>query len=134
MTRTRFKRPLRYVMSAFFTVAGVLHFVAPSVYVQAVPPQFPNPVGLVYLSGIAEVLLGIGLLFRRTRRVSAWGIIALLIAIFPANVYMATSDLVVNSVPTSLTGVARVATWVRLPLQGILVLWAWWYTSLEPSE
>lgn len=121
-------------MSAFYTVAGILHFLLPNVYARAVPPQFPTPLGLVYLSGVAEVVLGIGLLFRRTRRASAWGIIALLIAVFPANVYMATSGLVVEAVPDSLAGVARIAAWARLPLQGVLVLWAWWYTSPGPNE
>jgi len=129
MTLARFKRPLLYVMSAFYTIAGVLHFVAPKVYARAVPPQFPVPVGLVYLSGVAEVALGIGVLLRRTRRLSAWGIITLLLAVFPANVYMATSNMVVDAVPDSMAGVARFAQWIRLPLQGVLILWAWWYTK-----
>lgn len=128
MALARFKRPLRYVMGAFYTVAGLLHFVAPKEYARVVPPQFPNPLGLVYLSGVAEVALGVGVLFERTRRLSAWGIIALLIAVFPANVYMATSDVAPELVPERFADAARVAAWVRLPIQAVLIGWAWLYT------
>ena len=132
-TLTRLKRPLLYVMGVFYTAAGVMHFVAPGAYARVVPPQFPRPVALVYLSGIAEVVLGIGVLIRRTRQRAAWGIIALLIAVFPANVYMATSDMATVIAPDWAGGIARVALWIRLPLQGVLILWAWWYTRLVPK-
>jgi uncharacterized membrane protein len=134
-TLIRLKRPLLYVMSVFYAAAGVMHFVAPKVYARVVPPQFPRPVALVYLSGIAEIVLGIGVLLRRTRQRSAWGLIALLIAVFPANVHMATSDVTTDAVPNWAEGIARAAMWVRLPLQGVLILWAWWYTRMpENSE
>lgn len=127
------KRPLCYVMGLLYVVAGVLHFVFPKVYARIVPPQFPRPVLLVYLSGLAEVVLGIGVVLRRTRRESAWGLIALLIAVFPANVYMATNDMIPETVPNWASGIARVAMWVRLPFQGVLILWAWWYTHLPET-
>ncbi|WP_049997683.1 DoxX family protein [Halococcus sediminicola] len=129
---SRFKRPLRYVMGLLYVGAGVLHFVAPKRYAHVVPPRFPRPVALVYLSGIAEVVLGTGVLLRRTRRRSAWGIVALLIAVFPANVHMATGDVATDAVSDWAEGITRAALWVRLPLQAVLVLWAWWYT--RPSE
>jgi uncharacterized membrane protein len=125
---TRLKRPLLSVMGVFYVGAGVMHFVVPRVYAGVVPPQFPKPTALVYLSGIAEIVLGIGVLIRRTRRRAAWGIIALLVAVFPANVHMATSDVVTDGVSDWATNVIRVALWARLPLQGVLILWAWWYT------
>nr|WP_235728445.1 DoxX family membrane protein [Halosimplex carlsbadense] len=126
----RSKRPLRYVMGLSYVLAGVLHFVAPETYERIVPPQFPRPRTLVYLSGIAEAGLGIGVLFERTRRRSAWGLIALLVAVFPANVYMATGDdFDLGDVPAQLRDPRDAALWARLPLQAVLVAWAWWYTD-----
>jgi len=125
--RTRRKRNLGRVMGAIYAVAGVTHFLAPASFARAVPPEFPRPRTLVYLSGVAEVGLGLGMQFDRTRRASAWGIVALLVAVFPANVYMATDDVAGEFVPDSLDGLARAAAWVRLPMQAVLVLWAWWH-------
>lgn len=127
----RFKRPLCYLMGTFYVVAGLAHFVVPETYAGVIPPQFPSPLALAYLSGVAEVVLGVGVLVRRTRRYAAWGLIALLLAIFPANVYMATAGIVVDAAPDGMEGLARVVAWARLPLQGVLVAWAWWYT--DPS-
>jgi len=120
-------------MGAAYVVAGVTHFLAPRSFARAVPPEFPRPRALVYLSGVAEVLLGVGMQFDRTRRASAWGVVALLVAVFPANVYMATDDVATEFVPDRLAGVARAAAWARLPLQAVLVLWAWWHSLPEPG-
>jgi uncharacterized membrane protein len=128
----RFRRPLLYAMSFFYLVAGVTHFVVPDLYVQIVPPQLPFPVGLVYLSGLAEVVLGVGLLFERVRHLAAWGIIALMIAVFPANVYMATSDVVIQGAG-GMGDPSEFVRWFRLPLQGVLIAWAWWYTRPNPG-
>jgi len=125
---SRFKRPLLYVMGPLYVVAGVLHFVVPELYVQIVPPALPAPLALVYLSGIAEVGVGVGVLVPRTRRYAAWATIALLVAVFPANVYMAVSMVVVEGAPGS-GDPSAFARWVRLPLQGVLILWAYWYTG-----
>ena len=128
----RRKRPLRYVMGVLYVVAGLAHFVAPNVYAQVVPPVFPRPVLLVYLSGVAEVVLGLGVMYARTRRVAAWGLILLLVAVFPANVYMATNDLVLEGVPAWASTPSDAATLARLPFQLVLVAWAGWYT--RPSD
>ena len=133
-TPTRLKQPLLYVIGVSYAAAGVMHFVAPKAYTRVVPPQFPRPIALVYLSGIAEIVLGIGVLIRRTRQQSGGGIIALLIAVFPANVHMATSDVATDAAPDWADGITRAAMWVRLPLQGVLILWAWWYTRLMPEN
>ncbi|MCU4751842.1 hypothetical protein OB919_07575 [Halobacteria archaeon AArc-curdl1] len=125
----RYKRPLLYVMSSLYLLAGVAHFLAPKSFERAVPPQFPRPLELVYLSGIAEIALGIGVLYRRTRGVSAWGIVALLIAVFPANVHIATSDVLDADLPPRFARVARLVALVRLPFQAVLIAWAWWYTK-----
>jgi len=120
-------------MGLSYVLAGVPHFVAPGVYVRAVPPQFPRPRALVYLSGIAEVVFGTGVLFERTRRPSAWGLIALLVAVFPANVHVATSDTAFEGVPERFRDPPDAVLGARLPLQAVLVAWAWWYTD-ESSE
>ena len=129
--RRRLKGPLLLVMGPMYVVAGILHFLVPGVYVQIVPPVFPAPLALVYLSGLAEIAVGIGLLIPRTRRYAAWATIALLVAVFPANVYMATSGVVVEGIPGGGDPSALVR-WGRLPLQAVLVLWAFWYT--RPSD
>jgi len=95
----RLKQPLLYVLGPAFVVAGVLHFIVPELYVQIVPPIFPAPLALVYLSGLAEIAVGIGLLIPRTRQHAAWATVALLLAIFPANVYMATHGIVIEGMP-----------------------------------
>ena len=123
----RFKRPLLYVMGPLYVVAGVLHFVAPELYVQIIPPILPAPLALVYLSGVAEIAVGVGVLIPRTRRYAAWATIALLVAIFPANVYMATSMVVVEGIGGG--DPSPLIRWGRLPLQGVLILWAYWYTD-----
>ncbi|TSD14714.1 hypothetical protein DP107_06975 [Haloglomus irregulare] len=120
-----YKRPLNYLLGAVFVVAGVMHFVAPRPFADVVPPEFPRPMALVYLSGVAEILLGLGVVVPRTRRLSAWGLIGLLTAVFPANISMAVRDVEVQGVPYE---PADWMLWARLPLQGVLVLWAWWYT------
>ena len=128
---SRFKRPLLYVMGSLYVVAGVLHFVVPELYVQIIPPILPAPLALVYLSGVAEIACGIGVLIPRTRRYAAWATIALLIAIFPANVYMATSMAVVDGIGGG--DPSPLIRWGRLPLQAVLILWAAWYTRPLPE-
>jgi len=124
----RLKTPLVYVMGSVYVIAGVSHFVVPDLFAQIVPPQLPAPTALVYLSGIAEIGLGIGVMVSRTRRVAAWGLVALSLAVFPANVYMATSGVVVQGAPAAIAepGLGR---WIRLPLQALLIGWALWYAS-----
>jgi uncharacterized membrane protein len=127
VTLHRLKRPLLYVMGPLYVVAGLFHFVVPELYVQIVPPVFPAPLALVYLSGIAEIAVGIGVLLPQTRQYAAWATVALLIAVFPANIYMATHGVVIDGAPGG-GDPSAVARWARLPLQGVLVLWALWYT------
>ncbi|RLM44122.1 DoxX family protein [Haloarcula sp. Atlit-47R] len=123
----QFKRPLCYVMSTLYVVAGILHFVVPELYVQIVPPVLPAPLALVYLSGVAEIGVGFGLLVPQTRSYAAWATIALLVAIFPANVYMAVSMVTIEG--TGGGQPSALVRWARLPLQGVLILWAYWYTD-----
>ena len=118
------KRVLLWVMGAFYIWAGVAHFLRPDFYVIMMPPYLPWHYELVILSGVAEVLCGVGVLIPRTRKLAAWATIALLIAVFPANIHVA-----VNNVPVfGATEGAGPAGYVRLPLQLLLIAWAWWYT------
>ncbi|GAB3260842.1 DoxX family protein [Larkinella harenae] len=109
-----------YGIAAVYIVSGLLHFFRPQPYLRIMPPYIPYHSQMVLLSGIAEVILGIGLLFPATRPLAAWGLILLLLAVFPANVYMATSEKFIN-IPTWIR-------WGRLPLQAVLIWWAWRFT------
>lgn len=100
-----------------FVGAGVNHFVNPAFYRQIVPPGFPSPSVLVAVSGACEIAGGIGLMIRPLRRAAGWGLAALLVALFPANIYMAAS-------PEKFS-VPAWALWVRLPVQAVLIAWVW---------
>ena len=133
-TLERLKRPLLYVMGTLYVVAGVTHFLVPEAFAQIVPPALPFPLALAYLSGVAEIALGLGVLFDRTRTLAAWGLVALLVAVFPANVYMATSGVVVTEGVSGTLDPSPAVRWGRLPLQVVLIAWAWWYTRPMPGE
>jgi len=117
------KRIARWAMIAFMVASGVGHFAITDAYVAMVPASFPSPRLLVYLSGIAELAGGIGLLapWPSVRRAAAIGIIALLVAVFPANVNMA-----VHHIAPPGMHVAPAALWARLPFQALFIAWAWW--------
>ena len=97
---------------------------SPEFYVAIMPPYLPWHLELVYLSGVAEILCGVGLLFPRTRVLAAWATIALLVAIFPANIHVALHDVPMSGRSQGL----GIWNWVRLPFQFVLIAWAWWYT------
>ena len=110
--------------SIFYIFAGSLHFIRPEFYLKIMPPYIPWHLGMVYVSGFFEILGGLGLLIPRTRRAAAWGLVALLIAVFPANLYMAT-----NPVETGAASLAPILRWGRLPLQLPLIAWLLWCTQ-----
>ena len=121
MSRT--KKILLYVMAAFYVFAGVMHFIRPDAYLPMMPPYLPWHYALILISGAAEVGLGLAMLSARLRPYAAWGIILLLIAIFPANIHIALNNVPLFGNPEG----AGIWNWVRLPFQGVLALWAWWY-------
>lgn len=103
----------------FFVLAGANHFAHPALYVRIVPPSFPDPALLVAVSGVCEIAGGMGLLVRRLRVAAGWGLVALLIAVFPANLHMARHP--------AASGIS-IPEWMlllRLPLQGVLIVWVW---------
>jgi uncharacterized membrane protein len=109
-------------MSLLYIAAGVYHFVKPRMYMRIMPGWLPAHLQLVYISGAAEIILGLLLIAPATRVMAAWGIILLLIAVFPANIQMML-DYYKNGHPM------RWVTVVRLPLQGVLIWWAWLYAG-----
>jgi uncharacterized membrane protein len=94
----------------FYVTTGTLHFIEPDAYLRIMPPYIPWHVAMVRLSGGCEILGGLGLLIPQTRRMAAWGLVALLIAVFPANLYMAT-----NPLDAGAASIAPVLRWGRLP-------------------
>jgi len=120
------KRVLLWVLSAFYVAAGFNHLLNPAFYVAIVPPGLPSPEWLNLLSGLAEIVLGVFVLEPRVRVLAAWGLVALLIAVFPANVYVALHNV---GLPGGEPGTGNaVLNWVRIPFQALFVVWAWWYT------
>ena len=110
-----------YLMALFYIIAGLNHFRTPKLYHKIIPPYFPNPKTINLLCGTIEVILGIALCFPMLSEFAAWGIIALLIAVFPANIYMYLNDNASLGIPFWLR-------FVRLPLQVVLIWWAYHYT------
>lgn len=110
------------LMAFLYIVAGVNHFVNPEFYLRIMPPYLPWHTELVALSGVVEIFLGVGLLVPYTRVWSAWGIMALLIAVYPANIFSYT-NLMGTGDPK------EVIALIRLPLQFPLIWWAWYYTK-----
>jgi len=123
MTKT--KRYLMWLMAAFFVFGGYNHLANPDFYLAIMPPGLPNPEWLNVISGLFEIVLGVYLLEPRTRVFAAWGIIALLVAVFPANVYQAVENVGAGGPGTGPGAVS----FVRLPFQLLFVVWAWWYTQ-----
>jgi uncharacterized membrane protein len=118
-----------WILSVFFILAGVRHFTHRQFYLSIVPPYIPWHLACVYVSGVAESALGLALLVPRLSRLAAWGLIALLIAVFPANIYMWTAHVPVGGV--------AIPGWfhaVRLPLQAVLIAWAYWHTRPSPPR
>lgn len=111
----------KWLYGVLFTLAGANHFVHTDFYVNIMPPYLPWHTALVYISGMAEMLLGILLLFRRTERLAAWGMVALIVAVTPVHVHMA-----INS--ASYPEYSQAILWGRLVLQAALAVWAFWYT------
>lgn len=111
----------KYLLALFLVVAGTLHFILPDVYLKIMPPYMPWPLELVYLSGAIEILLGLLLLVPSCSRWAAWGIIFLLIAVFPANLYLYQHQEIMPGPP--------LLHLLRLLLQAAFILWAFWHTK-----
>ncbi len=119
------RRTSLILLSALFVGAGIAHFAVPGFFAHIVPPYLPAPWALVYVSGVCEFALGLLVLVATVRRLAAWGLILLLIAVFPANVHMALHHVGFVDAPAWLPQPTPLGLWLRLPLQGVLIAWAW---------
>jgi uncharacterized membrane protein len=120
----------RGILAAVMVGVGALHFVMSDPFVRIVPAWLPAPLVLVWVSGFFEILGGVGLLVRRARRAASYGLVALYLAVFPANVNMAVNDLTFDGthhLPPALL-------WLRLPLQVVLIAWALWVGRDDPRR
>ena len=116
----------QWLLALFMVGAGTLHFINPDFYLNIMRPYLPFHLELVYLSGFCEIALGLLLLFPRSSRFAAWGIIALLIAVFPANIYLFQHQDILPAPP--------IIHFLRLPLQGLIILWAYWHTTRSDED
>jgi len=116
---SKLKIVLKYLLVIFFVGGGINHFINPDFYIRIMPPYLPWHRELVWLSGIFEIALGLMVLIPRYLRLAGWGLIALLIAVFPANIHMAVNSHLYPEIPT-------VFHFVRLPLQLVFIAWVWW--------
>ena len=118
-----FKLITIYIMSLFYVFAGIKHFTNLAWYMKIMPPYLPFHKELVYISGALEIILSLMLLLEDTRFIAGWGLILLLIAVFPANIYLAqTNGAAINTSPAM--------SWGRLPFQAIFILIAYWHTKI----
>jgi uncharacterized membrane protein len=122
-----FRAAMKVLMAMLYIAAGIIHFLKPQLYLRIMPPYLPWPMFLQYLAGFFEFVLGLSLLFPKYTRQAAWGLIALLIAVYPANIHMAVN---MHLYPEFSVWYH----WVRLPLQFVLIAWAWWYTREDLTQ
>lgn len=109
-----------YIMSFMYIALGIMHFIKPKAYAVIMPKYIPARRAMIFWSGVAEVLLGIGLLFTETRVFAIWGIIAMLLVFLTVHIDMLSNDRIKDKVP-------RWFIWLRLPLQFGLMYWAYFY-------
>lgn len=111
-----------FIMSLFYILVGLNHFQQPEWYAQIVPPPIPYKIELVYLSGFFEILFGVLILFKKLRFIIGWSLIALLIAVYPANIYLAlTNGQAIQTTP--------LIAWGRLPFQFLFIYLAYWHSK-----
>ena len=113
-----------YFMSISYTYVGVRHFIDPDFFLAIMPNYLPYHLELVYLSGIAEITFGILLLFKKTRTYAAYGLIILLVCVFPANIHLVESEL-----SQSILGATKNQTIIRLPFQILFISLAYWHSK-----
>jgi uncharacterized membrane protein len=110
----------RWVLAVFMIGAGINHFLTPEIYIGMMPAWLPAKPAANFISGAAEVAGGIGLLVPGLRRPAAWGLIALLVAVFPANIHVALQGNMPGFDAPSWV------LWLRLPFQALFIAWTWW--------
>lgn len=124
------KKIVFYVMVIFYLAAGVNHFVNPSNYLSIIPPYFPQPVVLNFLSGIFEVALAILLIPIKSRKLAAYGIILMLIAFMPVHIFMIEKANTSNFLLGKHT-ITPLIAWIRIPFQIAFIYWAYWCSKVK---
>lgn len=119
--RERVRTVARWIVTVAMVAIGVVHFARPEPFLAIMPPFIPFHLAMVLISGAAEIGLGLGLVPKQTRRWASYGLIALYVAVFPANIYMAVAGISPMGEP-----VPAWAAWGRLPIQPLLMWLAWW--------
>lgn len=119
----------RIVFAALFLFAGACHLLDAKLFLPIMPPWIPQPLMCIYLSGVAEILGALGLLapWRGIRRAAGWGLLLLLVAVFPANIHMAAAHIRVHGIPSQ-----DWMSWARLPLQPVIMLGVSWVAGIWP--
>jgi uncharacterized membrane protein len=125
LAHSKTKAVLRGFLAANFIAIGVAHFLGPQPFVAIMPPYLPLHLELVYLSGLFEILGGLGLVIPRVRKYAAWGLIALLIAVYPANIHMLVNEVYIEGLPKS-----KLMLWLRMPVQFVLMFLVAWSSEL----
>jgi uncharacterized membrane protein len=128
LPRSPLKRIALFLLALFFVAAGVTHFTNPNFFVDIVPPALPAPLALVYVSGVFEIAGGLAVLWPGTRPAAGVGLVLLLLAVYPANLYMAFAPEHFVAQGTPLW-----ALYARLPVQFVFIAWAWWATRSDVS-
>ena len=122
-----FKVLLTYAMGLGYILVGISHFYNTAFFLKIMPPSFPFHLESVYLSGFFEIIFGIGIMLNSLRKYASWGLILLLVAVYPANIYLAFNEVAQNEIGIS----SFVASWVRLPMQFVLIGLAYMVSKIE---
>lgn len=115
------KRIFLGLFVALYVFSGVRHFTDPGFYVAMMPPYIPLHLEMVYLSGVIEIALGVLAAFPRFRSLAAWAVVAMLLAFMPVHIHMAINPELYPEIPP-------IMLWIRIPVQGLFILWAYWFT------
>ena len=118
----------RYLVGLSFAWIGLTHFIDPDPFVSIVPPFLPWHLALVYISGFFEIAGGLGLLYKPTRRLAGWGLLALLVAVYPANIYMLVNEVYLEGMPQE-----KWILWARMPFQLVFALGVLWAANIWPA-
>ncbi len=122
------RQVLRFLLAVGFVMAGLNHFRDPGFYLVMMPPALPWHLPLIYISGVCEIIGGLLVLVPATRRLAGWGLIALLLAVFPANIYAAIAHVQLPGPP-----IAPSLLWLRLPFQAVFIAWVYFTTLSTPT-
>lgn len=115
------------ILALLYICAGINHFRVPAFYIAIIPKYIPYPQFMNVLAGLSEIIFGVGLVFKRTRKIAAWCIVLMLAAFLPVHI-----DMIADATyPLGNTTVNPLLAWGRLALQPVLMIWAWWHTKVD---